>query len=154
MPSGPEHSADVRISIAAAGVLVLAGLVAFLVLGNAPASKPAVAAPAACVDLWNSNRGARISGYHNFHDHRYRTAEVLKLDAAGNRERNGSCAVVFPARVPDPERGARAKIYRDGEWMALSRTGRTTDARLSELQVEGVDLANVALRPDGTLKTG
>jgi len=148
---GGGRSGDVRLPIAAAGLLLLAVLVGALLLGGSSSGGTAVAPPPQCVSLWNENRRALVYGYHSFHSHRYTKAEVVRLDWAGNASRRGSCAVVFPSATLDPERRAAVKVYREGQWLALSKAGGVNAVRLAELQVEAVDGANVTLGPDGTL---
>lgn len=149
--AGGERSGDVRLPIAAAGLLLLAALVGALLLGRGSSRQTAAAAPPRCVSLWNEDRRALVYGYHSFHGHRYTEAEVLYLDRAGNEARRGGCAVVFPSATLDPEPFVAIKVYRGGRWRPLSQAGDVSEVRLSELQAEAVEGANVMLDPDGSL---
>jgi hypothetical protein len=142
---------DVRLPIAVAGFLLLAGVVLVVILGGEPGRGEPRAIPAWCVSLWNGNTNALRAGYHNFHSHSYTRAEVLRLDRVGNPRRRGRCAVVFPAVTLDVEPAAAVKVYRGGRWSPLSESPSVSRVRLSELQAEAIDTANVDIRPDGTL---
>ncbi len=148
---GGERSGDVRLPIAAAGLLLLAGLVAAMLLGRGSSGQTATAPPPRCVSLWNEDRRALVYGSHSFHEHRYTEAEVLYLDQAGNEARRGSCAVVFPSATLDPEPFVAIKVYRGGRWRPLSQARGVSEVRLAELQAEAVEGANVMLGPDGAL---
>lgn len=145
-----KGSADVRLSLVAASFLFLAILVGAVIAARS--SGPARAAsppPPACVSVWNSNPRALVLGYHSFHRHGYREAEVVRLNILGETAAQGSCAVVFPSTRLDRESAVAAKIYRSARWAPLSNT--VTEARLSLLQFAAIQKANAALRPDGTL---
>lgn len=152
MPEDPRAASDARVAIAAFALIALITLVAVVLVAAKSAGGEAHPAPARCVDLWNSSTQALIDGYHNYHSHSYSQAEVLHLTRSGEPTRHGDCAVIFPSATLDPENSAAVKVYRTGRWMPLSKFNEVSSVRLSELQVEAIDGANVALRPDGTLE--
>jgi hypothetical protein len=135
----------------AAVALLLLGLLGVVVLGSGSSAPAASPAPRRCLELWNHSTRALVYGYHNFHSHGYREAEVMYLDRVGVASRRGRCAVVFPAAELDREQASTVKVFQAGRWRPLSATDRISAVRLSELQVEAEKGANVLLRADGTL---
>jgi hypothetical protein len=146
-----RETQDRRPALAAAAVLLLFGLAVAVVLGQAPSRPAPTAPPMECVRLWNSSRGALVAGYHNFHSHSYREAEVRRLNGAGAAVGVGRCTVIFPARELDREPRAAAKVLRGGVWRPLLAGAGVSEAHLSELQFQALEGANTVLRPDGTL---
>lgn len=146
-----DRSRDVRPAIAAALLLALATVVGVVLVGGGSSGLKASAAPAGCVSLWNKDTKALVYGYHSFHGHNYRQAEVLYLDRDGSVADRGDCAVVFPSASLDPEPFVAAKVYRGGRWLSLSEVSQVSAVRVAELQVEAVKGANATLRPDGAL---
>lgn len=47
---------------------------------------------------------------------------------------------------------AAAQLYRDGDWVPLSRLQGMMDAHLAELQADAVSGNNAVLREDGSLE--
>lgn len=142
-------------SIAAAAALLLAVVIGIVALSAGGASQSQAPLPTSCIERWNSDPKALVYGGHNYFGHRYASAQVELLNTAGRvagKKRGGSCAVVFGAPGLDPEPFAAGQRYSDHRWIPLSKLPAIGDARLAELQVEALAVANVSLRPDGTLK--
>ncbi len=132
--------------------LLLGSFAVVMLLSAGGSSSGTEPAPRRCVSLWNASKRGLIDGYHNFHTHGYREAEVFHLGSKGGKARRGACAVAFPSATLDPERVAAVKVQRAGRWRPLGESDGVSELRLSELQAEAIEGANVALGPDGTLK--
>ena len=139
---------------AIAAALLLAMVVGVVAFPSAGGTKPAPI-PAGCLGPWNGDPEALIYGRHDYLEHEYEAAQVLLLDRVGEpaaRRRGGRCAVVFPASGLDREPYFAGQRHTGRRWVPLSKLPGVTKLRLSELQTQAQSVANVILRPDGTLR--
>lgn len=146
--AGPD-----RRHVAVAAALLLAAVVAVVILSSGSESDPAPI-PAGCIELWNGDSDALVYGRHDFIEHEYDRAQVLLLNARGEPaggKGGGRCAVVFAAPGLDREPRFAGQRHDGARWVPLSRLPGLSDLRLSELQAQAQSVANVFLRPDGTV---
>ena len=151
-PAAGVSRGDWRLSVIAAGALLLGGIVAAVLLASGSSPSKAAAPPAGCIPRWNSDPAARAFGVHNYGAHRYTRVEVVLLDGRGRPAKDGLCGIVFAAQSLDPEPGAAAQVYADGQWEALVGQG-TTSERLGQLQSEALVKSNATLGPAGTIRS-
>jgi hypothetical protein len=145
-----------RLLIAAVAAAVLAAIViAVIALGGSGSSPRTVAAAApACIRAWNSDPAATAYGRHNFNFHSYDGALVTFLSPQAEEigeDEGGSCAVIFPSRVLDPEPIAAGQVLRGRRWIPLSSLPGIELARVAELQVDAAETPNTALDTTGEL---
>jgi hypothetical protein len=143
---------DWRLTVIAAGILLLGGVVGAVVLSGGESGPEAAAPPPGCIERWNSDPAARAFGIHNYGSHRYTRVQMLLLDTRGRPSERGDCGVVFAAQSLDPEPGAAAQVHVGGQWQALIGQG-TSGERLGELQSEALANANATLGPAGTIRS-
>jgi hypothetical protein len=152
-----EAAQRARLGVALVAVLLLAGLVGVILLGDSSGSHEpgaAAAAPTRCLEAWNSDPEALAFGSHNSIDHGYSDVQIGFMPAEGSTTvsadpGSGECAAVFAANQLDPESLAAGQIHLEGRWMPLSDLLEPGDLAL--LQSAAVEQANATLSPDGTL---
>ena len=148
-----EKTGDPRLTVIAAAMILLLGVVAAIILTRGESEPDVVAAPADCIESWNTDPSLRALGTHQYAAHGYAQAQVVRLTNTGEpaEEPDGSCAVIFPKLTLDPEPEAAAQIFTGGSWEALSAQQGVARETLATLQSEAVVGANAALQGDGTL---
>ena len=151
MEAGAQREGRPWAAVAGAALLLLAGIVVAVVLRD---SDEASAAPAECVDAWNESPAALSLGQHQYDDHGYNRVEITRLDpeslVTGDEE--SDCAVIFPARLLDPEPIAAALVLRDSRWVPVAQLPGVELPELGDLQAEALDATNGALLRDGRLE--
>ena len=112
------------------------------------------ALPAECMEKWNADPAAIAFGRHNFRGHGYEAALVTYLTRAGEAAQSaeeGRCAVIFPARVLDPEPVAAGEIVLAEEWTPISVLPGVELDRVAELQAIAAGNPNTRLESSGRL---
>lgn len=141
------------------GALLLLALVvgAVLLMGGSDdeGSTAAFAAPAECIESWNSDRQAVGLAQHNVVGHGYSAARAGYIDAGGNLSddpASGECAVIFGATQLDIELEQAGQVNAGGVWRPLSAS--LEPATLETLQTTALELTNAAISQDGRLSPG
>ena len=151
MEAGTKREGRPWAAVAGAALLLIAGIVVAVVLRD---SEETSAAPAECVDAWNESRAAVSLGRHQYDDHGYNRVQITRLDpdslVTGNGERD--CAVIFPARLLDPEPIAAALVLPGERWIPVAQQPGVELSELGELQAAALDATNGALLREGEIE--
>ena len=135
--------------MAGAVLLLAAGILVAVVLRD---SEEASAAPAECIEAWNGDRAAVSLGRHQYDDHGYNRVEIARLDLDSLATGEGQCAVIFPARLLDPEPIAAAMVLQGDRWVPVAGLRGVTLTELGELQAAALDAANGTLAREGLVE--
>ena len=134
---------------------ILVGVVVIAQSGGGDEDRTFAAAPAKCIESWNSDADTVSLGQHQAVAHGYSRVEVAYATGDGSEVsiepiQDGSCALLFAASQLDSELAAAALIERRDAWEPMIATGADA-ARLDELQDGALEAANAELGADGRL---
>jgi hypothetical protein len=151
MEDGAKREGRPWAAVAGAVLLLIAGIVVAVVLRN---SEETSAAPAECVSAWNESRAAGSLGRHQYDDHGYNRVQITRLDPESLVTGNGEsdCAVVFPARLLDPEPIAAALVLARERWVPVAQLPGVELTELGDLQAAALDATNGALLKEGEIE--
>src|SRR5688500_3906031 len=151
MEAGAKREGRPWAAVAGAVLLLVAGIVVAVALRD---SEEATAAPAECVDAWNESRVAVSLGQHAYDEHGYNRVQITRLDpeslVTGDEE--SDCAVIFPARLLDPEPIAAALVLPGERWIPVAQMPGVELSELGELQAAALDATNGALLKRGEIE--
>ena len=147
MESEEESRGRPWAAVAGAFLLLAAGILVAVVLRDS--SEEASTAPAECIEAWNGDRAAVSLGRHQYDDHGYNRVEITRLDLDSLATGEGQCAVIFPARLLDPEPIAAAMVLKGDRWVPVAGLRGVTLTELGELQAAALDAANGTLAREG-----
>lgn len=144
------HPARARGRLIVAFSALLIGVVAVVAISQGSGSMESAdePAPKACVQAWNVGEEELAYARHNRTFHDYEQARVVRDETLGD-EPGGSCIVVFPSDVLDPEPEYAGQVLRGDDWRPLIE--ELESARVDELQGQALASPNVVLAEDGRL---
>ena len=151
MEAGAKQEGRPWAAVAGAVLLLIAGIVVAVVLRD---SEEAAAAPAECVDAWNESGAVVSLGRHQYDGHGYNRVQITRLDPGSLVTGNGEsdCAVIFPARLLDPEPIAAGLVLPGERWMPVAQLPGVELTELGELQAAALDATNGALLKEGEIE--
>ena len=151
MEDGAKREGRPWAAVAGATLLLIAGIVVAVVLRD---SEKTSAAPAECVSAWNESRAAVSLGRHQYDEHGYNRVQITRLDPESLVTSNGEsdCAVVFPARLLDPEPIAAALVLPRERWVPVAQLPGVELTELGDLQAAALDATNGALLKEGEIE--
>ena len=151
MEAGTQREGKPWAAVAGAVLLLVAGVVVAVVLRD---SEEATAAPSECVGAWNESGAAVSLGRHQYDEHGYNRVQITRLDpeslVTGADE--SDCAVIFPARLLDPEPIAAALTLPGERWIPVAQLPGVELTELGDLQASALQATNGALLRDGLLE--
>jgi hypothetical protein len=151
-------SAPQRARLAFAGGLLVALVIVIVVVviagRSGEAGTEATEAPPECIDAWNGDREAILTGSHQSAAHGYVRVQATRVGPGGSLVEgdDGDCAVIFAAPTLDAEAAFAAQVYDGEKWKALADSPAMDLERLGELQAGALRSANASLTAEGTIE--
>jgi hypothetical protein len=151
-------TASPRARLVFAGGLLAAMVVVIVVVvvagGSGEAGTEVAEAPPECIDAWNGDRDAVLTGSHQSTAHGYVRVQATRVGPDGSLVEgdDGDCAMIFAAPTLDAEAAFAAQVYDGNKWKALANDRGVQLERLGELQSQALGSANAELTAEGTIE--